>query len=213
MTVRIQGETLVYLLRHAEPSMPHDVPRFIGSRSDPPLSLEGIAHARRLARRLGHLDFGAVWGSGLVRSIHTAEIVSGRPASDIQTESRLQEIDLGLWDGLSASQIQERFPREWTERESDLLGLPFPGGESFRQLQNRTVPAFMKLAAKALEDATRTVLVAGHKSVNRVLLCHFLGLPLEEMFSIQQEYCSLNVLRATLGTGGQITVTVMEVAA
>jgi alpha-ribazole phosphatase len=192
--------------------MPDDPPRFIGSRSDPPLSLEGISHARRLARRLGHLDFGAVWSSGLVRSLHTAEIVSGRPASDIQTEPRLREIDLGLWDGLSASQIQDRFPREWTERESDLLGFPFPGGESFRQLQARTVPAFMELATRALGDTAEAVLVVGHKSVNRVLLCHFLALPLEEMFSIQQEYCSLNVLRAALDSDGQMTVTVEEVA-
>jgi probable phosphoglycerate mutase len=39
------------------------------------------------------------------------------------------------------------------------------------------------------------VLIAGHAGVNRLLLCHVLGIPTQHMFRIDQNYGCMNVLR------------------
>ena len=208
-------QTLIYLVRHAEPLMPDDSWRFIGARSDPPLSRAGIMQAGQLAERFRHVGIGRVWSSGLLRSYQTAEIASGLPSAHVHIEPRLREVDLGLWDGLTAAEINERFPREYEERQTDLIGYRFPGGETFGELQERAVPAFTELAEAALtrdhgEAHGCDVLVVAHKSVNRVILCHFLGLPLHDMFGIDQDYCAVNVLRAALDARGRVRVRVAE---
>jgi len=203
---------LVFLVRHAEPLMPDHTRRFIGARSDPPLSPLGIVQATELIKRFEHLRFDSVWSSGLARSLQTAEIASGLPAGAIRIEPRLREIDLGLWDGLSGGEIQERYPREYAERESDLVGFRFPEGETFRELQERAVAGLTDLVQTAMQAGTAVTLVVAHKSADRVILCHFLGRPLEEMSTIKQDYCAVNVLRATIDSGGRPRIRVEELS-
>jgi broad specificity phosphatase PhoE len=208
----VQGQRLVYLVRHAEPAMPDAVPRFIGARSNPPLSLGGITQAQRLARRLGHVDFAGVWSSGLARSLQTAEIVSGLPSASIRIEPRLKEVDLGLWDGLSTSEIRRRFPQEWIDRESDIIGFRFPGGESFLDLQRRAIGVMRDLPAVLVALPPGAILLVAHKSFNRALLCHLLGTPLEGMFDISQDHCCVNVLRLETTDAGLPRFRVVEIA-
>ncbi len=57
-------------------------------------------------------------------------------------------------------------------------------------MRERVVPALRDIAASGGER----VLVVAHKGVNRVLLCELLGLPLERLFSISQDYGAVNVV-------------------
>jgi probable phosphoglycerate mutase len=193
------SDSLFYLVRHAEPVLPDERRRFLGW-ADPPLSETGIDQAKRLAERLRAVHFDSVFSSDLRRCLQTAAIVgealglsSGEGACGIHADARLREIDLGRWDGLTAEEAAEQYPREYAERELDLVEYSFPGGESFRDLSARVVPAFLEI----VEDAGKCALVVGHLGVNRVLLCHFLGRPLEELFSIGQDYGCVNLLKAS----------------
>jgi broad specificity phosphatase PhoE len=44
------------------------------------------------------------------------------------------------------------------------------------------------------------VLVVGHAGVNRVIICELLGMPIENIFRLRQDYGCLNVLESA-GTG------------
>lgn len=206
----------VYLVRHAEPAVPPGR-RFLG-QADPPLGPKGEEQARRLADRLARLlaeggtgdstgtgapgiprtpgatRFDAVYTSDLRRCLQTAEIVVGSSEVPVFPLPRLREIDTGLWEDLTFEEAARRYPAEYAAREKDLIGYPFPGGESFRDLQARVVPAFLDLVAESLAAGRRTLLLVGHRGPNRVLLCHLLGLPLEALFSIGQDYCALTIL-------------------
>jgi alpha-ribazole phosphatase len=184
--------TSVYLIRHAEPESIGAGRRFVG-QSDPSLSAPGTRQAHVLADRLRQVRFDSVYSSDLQRCLMTAEIVTGEAGLPVRQERRLREIDVGLWEGLSFEEVRRRYPREHAEREEDLVGYRFPGGESFRDVQRRVVPAFVSI----MDGGAENVLVVGHKGVNRVLLAHFLGLPLEELFSIAQDYCCVNIIRAS----------------
>jgi probable phosphoglycerate mutase len=104
--------------------------------------------------------------------------------------SGLREINLGAWEGLAVSDVQRRFPEAYEARGAHLAGFRPPGGESFTDLQKRVVPVFEGI----LCGPGSPVLVVGHAGVNRVILCHVLGMPLENLFRIEQPYGAMSII-------------------
>jgi broad specificity phosphatase PhoE len=136
----------------------------------------------------------------------------------LETDVRLREMDYGAWEGMTYAQIAERdgaFRREW-ERDPDRLACP--GGESGADVARR-VQSFLEdlLAehkawhARAAFRATfeggpaaavpdRPVLVVGHSSTNRILLCVALGTDIcEYRRRFVQGPANLTVLRWEAG--------------
>lgn len=199
-------------MRHAEPLVSNGQRRFIG-HSDPALSPAGADRASRLAERLHPLGLDAVYSSDLRRCLATAEIIAREaiPApsaavSRVRVDPRLREIDTGLWEALTFEEAKRLYPREHAERERDLTGYRFPGGESFRDLRDRVVPAFWDIAG----EGAAKVLIVAHRGVNRVLLGEFLGLPLERLFSIRQDHGQMALLRASAPSGGARRIEVLS---
>jgi molybdenum cofactor cytidylyltransferase len=185
----------VYLVRHAEPE--GAAGRRYTGQADPPLGRHGEEQARELAGRLmtmtGGACFDAVFSSDLQRCLRTAEIAVEDCGTTVQALPWLREIDVGLWEGLTWEEARQRYPAESGERERDITGVPFPKGESFADVRARVVPPFERLVEESVAAGHRRVLVVAHKGVNRVLLAHFRGLPLEDIFSIEQGYCAVAV--------------------
>jgi alpha-ribazole phosphatase len=187
----------VYLVRHAKPVLPDDRRRYLG-HTDAPLSTVGLEQAHQLAERLRPVSFSAAFSSDLQRAASTAQIIVAGTGVRVQTDVRLREIDAGLWEGLSFEEVRERYPKEYAERERDLVGCRFPGGESIRELQQRAVSAFSDI----LRCGGESILVVAHLGVNRVLLRYAMGLPLEGLFSIEQDYCGVEIVRVACGLDG-----------
>jgi molybdenum cofactor cytidylyltransferase len=187
----------VYLVRHAEPQ--GAAGRRYTGQADPPLSRHGEEQARQLAGRLmdmsGGACFDALFSSDLERCRRTAEIAVEDCGTPVQALPWLREVDVGLWEGLTWEEARQRYPTESSERERDVTRVPFPEGESFADVRARVVPGFQRLVEESIAAGHRRVLVVAHKGVNRVLLAHFRGLPLEDIFSIEQDYCAVKVLK------------------
>jgi molybdenum cofactor cytidylyltransferase len=204
----------VYLARHARPEGPAD--RRYRGQADLSLGTAGQEQAHELRGTLmtltGGACFDAVFASDLIRCRKTAEIAAGADgcAAPVQTVPWLREIDVGLWEGLTWEEARERFPAEYAAREADLTGVPFPGGESFAGLHDRVVPAFERLLEAILAAGHRRVLVVGHKGVNRVILAHLQGIPLPGIFSIEQDYCAVTLLKVAQAENGGPKVTGVE---
>jgi broad specificity phosphatase PhoE len=180
--------------------LPDERKRYLG-HSDPPLDAKGLDQAKRLADDLRAVPFAAAYSSDLQRARTTAEIILAGRGLEVQLEFHLREIDSGRWEGLAAEEVDQRYPREAAERDRDPLSFRFPGGESYRDLSEEVVPLFEHLLATALGD----LLIVAHKGVNRVILCHYLGWPLERLYSIPQDYAcvsTVQVMTAEDGTRG-----------
>jgi molybdenum cofactor cytidylyltransferase len=201
----------VYLARHARPEGPED--RRYRGQADLPLGAAGRERAHGLAGSLmtltGGACFDAVFASDLSRCLETAEIAAGADGctSPVRTEPGLREIDVGLWEDLTWEEAKQRFPAEHAAREADLTSAPFPGGESFAGLRDRVLPAFERLLASSLAAGHRRVLVVAHKGVNRVILAHLQGIPLSHIFSIEQDYCAVTLLKVDRAEDGSPIVT------
>lgn len=169
-------------------------------------------HARWLADHLKSIELNAAYSSDLQRSLATAEtILSGSATAgqrlcrpQVRTDRRLREIRAGLWEMLSFDEARRLYPVEYAEHERDLIGYRFPGGESFRDLERRVLDAFRDI----LGQGRRSVLLVGHQGVNRVLLCHLLGLPLEKLFSVRQDYGAVSLIEAAVRPDGRLTAEV-----
>jgi probable phosphoglycerate mutase len=180
--------TLLYLLRHGAIDWP-DADCFIG-QTDAPLSAEGRRQAGAWRSELPKLEFTAVWASDLTRATETAGIIFAGRAAGVRTCRELREIKLGEWDGLPRDCVRQSHPDLWRARGEDLADFRPPGGESFRDLQQRVVPRVMRIAAETPGDAC----IVTHAGVIRVLICHFLLMPLSNLFRVQLDYGSLSIV-------------------
>lgn len=145
--------TRLLVLRHAPTEW--NAQRRIQGRADIPLSDAGRAAAAEW--RLPEWTAGwAVIASPLVRARETARILGLDPA----TEPALAELDWGEWEGLRLSDRDRIDRAELARREA--LGVDFraPGGESYRELQQRLAPFLLRLAA-----AGRDTIAVCHRGV------------------------------------------------
>lgn len=179
---------MLYLLRHGE-IVGNEQKRYIG-QTDVPLSSRGRRQAAWWREELARIEFEKVYSSDLSRALDTALIVSDLPVSDVETMSQLREINLGDWDGDPQENIKTRFPDVWEERGRHIDTFRTPNGESFQDLHDRVIPVFQKIASEVLGN----VLVVAHAGVNRVALCHVLKRPIQDLFSIPQDYAALNLI-------------------
>jgi alpha-ribazole phosphatase len=183
--------TTLYMLRHGAIEWP-GAGCFIG-QTDAPLNAQGRLQARYWQNEFRHMAFSGVWSSDLRRTTETAEIIFPGRSAGLQTCRQLREIQLGDWDGQPRARVRENHPDLWFARGNDMACFRPPGGESFQDVQQRVVPLAMRIAAQTPESAC----VVTHAGVIRVLLCHFLQMPLSHLFRIRVDYGSLSIVSYT----------------
>lgn len=185
--------TVLYLLRHGAIDWP-EADAFIG-QTDPLLSAEGRRQVLAWRNPLRQAGFSAVWSSDLKRCAETASLIFADGQAEIRFSSGLREIHLGAWDGIPRRRIREGHPDLWEARGRDLGGFRPPGGESFRDLQQRVVSQVGRLVSKG----SGLVCIVTHAGVIRVLICHCLRISLANLFRIRLDPARLSVVSMTSG--------------
>jgi probable phosphoglycerate mutase len=173
----------IFLLRHGQ-IQGHQTRRFIG-QTDVPLDETGIAQALFWKNTLARIQFDTVYSSSLSRCRDTAARVC--PEKKICVDERLNEINMGAWDGHSFDHIQKTSPQLFLQRGKQIDTFRPPGGESFNDLHTRVLPFF-----EALEHNLQSpTLVVTHSGVIRVMICHYRGMASSQLFEIKLEYSHL----------------------
>ena len=181
----------ILLARHGE--TPWNAEGRYQGQIDIPLSPVGEGQANALGQRLKDVRIDRAVASPLSRAQLTARLALGDARADmLQTDADLQEIAHGEWEGLLASEIQQKDPARllaWREEPENVL---MPGGESLRQVLDRSWRGLARATEGLGEDDT--LLVVAHDAVNRVLLCRILGLPIAKLWTFRQAPTTLNLL-------------------
>jgi broad specificity phosphatase PhoE len=134
------------------------------------LSERGREEARALGDRRRDRCVAAVYASDLRRAVETAEIAFEGSGIPVRHDARLRECDYGELNGASVEQV--------TAVRRQHIDLPFPGGESYRQVVDRTRAFLDEVVAR--HDGARIVVIA--HSANRWALDHLVnGVPLDEL--------------------------------
>lgn len=183
--------TLV-LLRHGETALTPQK-RFSGSGgTDPELSATGRGQAERAAEHFAAL--GAVQeivSSPLRRCRETAAAVAGRLGLDVRVDEGLRETDFGAWEGLTFTEVRERYGDDLTAWLASPEAAPTGGGESFAEVAERVAAARDRIVARY---AGRTVLTVTHVTPIKTLVRLALGAPPEALFRMELSAASISTV-------------------
>jgi len=163
--------TTLYFARHGETEW-HTEHRYAGS-SDVALVPDAISQAAGLAAWAGTAELGAIVASPLSRARLTAEPAAESAGLPLRIDPRLVEIDFGRGEGMSPAELATAFPEDWAGFERHPAQHPLPGGESGRDGIARAMPVLDELAA---EFPDGRVLIVGHATLMRLMLCALIGL-------------------------------------
>jgi probable phosphoglycerate mutase len=159
------------LWRHGRTTW-NDIGRFQG-QADPPLDATGRREATVAAPVIAALDPDLVVSSDLQRCVATAAELG----TAIRTDSRLREIDLGAWSGLTATEAALRFPTEdaaWRRGDDVRRG----GGETYQEVAARASAVLDELLAEGRPaDPDGLIVFVLHGGTARSLIGRLLGLP------------------------------------
>ncbi|RLC26941.1 MAG: alpha-ribazole phosphatase [Deltaproteobacteria bacterium] len=180
----------VYLIRHGQIEGYEHFP--IYGHTDVRLTETGLLQMQQAAERLRLAEIGAIYASDLQRAVMGARQIARYHDVPVRLLPELREMYFGAWEGLTLSEVGERFPRELEQRRADIVNFRSPGGgESVRDLFERVMTCYNRILK---EQEGNDIAIVGHGAVNRVILCEALGLDPARIFNLQQDYGCLNII-------------------
>ena len=166
--------TRFLLIRHAQNEWVR-TGRLAGWTPEVHLNEEGQNQAQALGERLADTKINAIYSSPLERAIETAETVQKyHPHLEIQIEHGVGEADFGDWTGHPLRQLARK--RLWKVVQGYPSGARFPNGESFHEMQSRTISALDRIAQKYPKG---TVAVFSHSDVIKAVFAFYAGTHLD----------------------------------
>lgn len=209
--------TTLYLIRHGE-TEGSDTKRYKGS-IDVSLSKRGIRqveqtslfiaeHLRNssLSRQQNYLmdrhrdafDGGeeheglkAVYTSDLSRAVKSGEIIAAPHRIIPESMPELRERNFGIWEGMNFIEIRDHYPKEFDAWVDSPVKFRPEGGESTYEVKKRVLGAMKDILSAHRGEA---IAVVAHGGVNRIMLCHIMGMPLNNIFRIEQDFAAVNVI-------------------
>lgn len=169
----------LYVARHGQTQW--NAENKVCGRTDQPLTAVGIAQAEALAEKAAGLGIDLILSSPLQRAYRMAEIVAERCGAELQADARLIEQDYGIFEG-----VDRQNPDFLANKRQ--FAVRYPGGESMMDLAGRIYPMLWEIR-ESYPD--KTVLLACHGGICRVIRTFFVPMTNEEYFSYSPENCSL----------------------
>lgn len=165
----------IVMIRHTSV----DVPRgHCYGHYDVGVSAQFDKEAQLLKQRLQNFNPDKVWSSPLTRCTSLAKAVYATP----QTDDRLKELNYGAWENKRWSEINVKEDADWIYEKPSIAP---PKGESFLELQQRTVEFFKENFEKPKNEK---VAIFAHGGVLRSILAYHLKMPLSATKSLKIFY-------------------------
>jgi broad specificity phosphatase PhoE len=145
-----------------------------------------------LAKRLSEeKDIVALYTSPLRRAHTTGEIIGRRLGLTPVTDRRLVERDMGLVEGMTGDEVQERFPEIHLAWKEGNKRVPFPGEEKREDFQRRLRGFLEDIRTSYLDHK---VAVVTHGGAMGMIMATVMHLDLERRFPFWFENASFSVV-------------------
>ena len=166
--------TTLLLIRHGENDFVK-TNKMAGRLPGVHLNDRGREQAAAIATALGPLPLKAIYASPLERALETAQPLADSHKLKINQISDLMDIDIGKWQGRSWKVLSRT--KIWRVVQQAPARFTFPEGESFLGAQKRLVAAVEKIASA--HKPRDIVAIVFHADPIKLVICHYLGLPLD----------------------------------
>jgi len=174
-----------YIIRHADkeqgefynPDLRHQ---------DQPISEKGHLKAQKLFSYFSDKSIDKIYVSEYCRTKQTIQHVAEKKEISPIVDSRLNEIDNGLIEGLSEKVLQQRYPDVWNAFKDRDRDFQFPEGESGEDVRKR-IKSFFKDNQVSKED----IILVSHDGLIRLLLCYILGIAVYRRWDFRVDTCGI----------------------
>lgn len=156
----------IIMVRHGQSET--NVRKVFTGQLNAPLTEAGREQAMRMAQYLDKYRIDKIYVSSLERAVETAQAIADRQNCPMEKRDELMEINSGLWQGLTFTEIAEKHPQTYEVWRSDIGKATPDGGETCKELYAR-VTAFLE---KVLTEPEKTV----------CLVCHAIPIRMMESF-------------------------------
>ncbi len=181
---------LLLLIRHGENDFVK-TGKLPGRLPEIHLNERGQKQAEALGEALKDVPIKAVYSSPLERAIETATPIATARKLQIIQEPDLMDTDVGSWQGKSLKVL--RLTKVWSIVQNAPSRFRFPEGESFVESQVRYVSVFERIVKKHNKPRD-IVAVVFHADPIKLVVSHFLGLPLDHFQRLSCDTGSLTAL-------------------
>ncbi len=195
------------LVRHGETDWNRQT-RFQG-QIDVPLNDNGQGQSQLCAEFLKDIPIDFAVTSPMLRPKETAQIIlKYHPNVQLEEHADLREISHGLWEGKLEAEIEQMYPGSLHHWRESPASVQMPEGENLQQVWTRAIAAWNSIVTKA---GSQTGLVVAHDATNKVILCHILGLDLEDFWKIKQGNGAVSVIDYPQGPEGSPVLQALNV--
>ncbi|MDW8325252.1 MAG: MSMEG_4193 family putative phosphomutase [Anaerolineales bacterium] len=185
--------TQLLLIRHGENDYTR-TGRLAGWMPGIGLNEVGRRQALALAEKLKEVPLVAIYSSPLERARETAAPLAEAKKLTVEIVEELGEVRYGAWQGKSLKRLART--KLWRMVQSLPSAMQFPQGETFRAVQSRAVEAVEGLVRAHPKDQ---IAVFSHGDVIKLIVAHYIGLPLDLFQRLVIATASITTLR--LGQG------------
>lgn len=162
----------------------------------------GVAQAERAAARIAALpSVAAIYASPMERTRETAAPIAKARKLRVRQAKGLIECDFGRWTGARLADLRTR--PEWRTVQRYPSGFRFPGGESFAEMQSRSVDAVHELVAA---HPGETIVAVSHADVIKAIVAAATGTHLDLFQRIVISPCSITAI--VYGADGPVVLSV-----
>ena len=179
--------TVLYLVRHGVTD--HTGQRLSGWMPGVHLNDRGREEAGAAADALGEVKFKAIYSSPIERCLETAELVAVRHGLTVITREGLGETRYGSWTNRTFKVL--RRAKLWARLQRWPSGVRFPGGETLREVQARSVGEVERICSR---HPRARVCVVTHADIVRLVVAHYLGLHIDLFQRLEAGPGSITVL-------------------
>lgn len=159
----------IYLLRHGQTEQ--NLKGFYYGNLDIDITSKGIKQIEHISNKVKNVTFDKIYVSNMKRAISSASIISKNKDISFIKDKRLNEMNLGVFEGKSYEDIQREYPIEFQKWSDDWKYYAPPEGESYVDFYERVKEFFQEILK--LED--ENVLLVAHGGVIRSILTYVMG--------------------------------------
>lgn len=179
--------TQIILARHG--NTPWNKDKIFRGSQDVPLDDLGREEARALGEWLKDETFHAAYSSPLSRSRDTAVAVARHHHLEVQDLPGLADLSYGDWEGMPLKEVKVKYADLYRQWERAPHTVRFPRGETLEEVRGRALAAVDEVVGR---HPDQTVLLVGHRAVNKVIIAALVGLDNSHFWRIAQDTTCIN---------------------
>jgi len=176
--------TKLILIRHGESTLNKEGVYF--GTLDPSLTENGIEQMNLLNNEIPNYDF--IYSSPLQRAKESAEVLNYKKLDTIY-DSRLLELNFGDFEGLTYTEILEKYPTEAEIWKNEGISYKFPNGNSILDLE-KSIVSFVE----EIKNSNKTFLLVTHFGVISSILSHYISDNITNFWKFKSALASVTIL-------------------